>query len=244
MTEAPTVTLSMFWPLLLQAAENDYNPNAHAAIARLLARPGFDADTLSAEGVAEEIARQHFPSGTTEEVVGFYRMESGEWMTDQDSFDCFENMALNQYDGEPLMPTYKGGLISPTDPGHVAMVIRMLAISYAIPVYVESPTLEIKHNRVVPDDDCEPSGEMGFMVACVPSRPPPAGAQGFALGAGLYLPYQPGESAKNFDVGAAVFRWMAERHAEIVKATEAQDAAESSKDTEPDHANVIEFKAT
>ena len=27
MSDTPTVTLSMFWPLLMQAAENDFNPN-------------------------------------------------------------------------------------------------------------------------------------------------------------------------------------------------------------------------
>lgn len=234
MTEAPTVTLSMFWPMLMQAAENDYNPNAHAAIARLQARPGFDADTLSAEGVAEEMARQHFPSGTTSKAVGFYAAQIGfvapndGWSDDHNLYDTFEEMA----DG---MAEAKSGPLSPTDPGHVAMVIRMLALSQSLPVYIEGPNVKFKHNDECPSagidhdhDGCGP----GVTIRLERTRPGSGPAS-----VGYFLAYLPGESAENFDVGAAVFRWMAERHAEIVEATKAQDEAESGP------ANVIKLSS-
>lgn len=221
MTEAPTVTLSMFWPLLLQVAENDFNPNAHAAIARLLARPGFDADTLSAEGVAEEMARQHFPSGTTTRTMGFYCGEV--WEDAIDIFDTFDEMVHQMAGDGPLVAT---------DPGHVAMVVRMLAISQSLPVYIEGPNVKFKHHDTYLDADDIDSGP-GVMISLERTRPARCSAEPVAVG--CYLPYLPGESAENLDVGVAVFRWLAERHAEIVKATKAKDEAE------PDPANVTEL---
>lgn len=235
MSDTPTVTLSMFWPLLMQAAGNEYNSNAQTALARLEAKTELPANHLCREAVAEEMAREHFPSGTTSNALGFYAGKDDFWADVRELYDNFEEMLHGQHESGPL---------SPTDPAHVAMVIRVLAISQGIPVYVECPGLDIKHNQRMPDDDGDPTGEMGFLIRCVRTRPPVGNDHKSPLSAGLYLPYLPGESAENFDVADALFRWMVERHAEIVKATEAEDAAESSKDSEPAASNVLKFKAT
>lgn len=231
MSDTPTVTLSMFWPLLMQAAENDYNPNTHDSIARLQARPDFNADTLGAEGVAEEMAREHFPSGTTERVPGFYAAKRG-WIGDHEVFDSFSEMtSYARHDG-PL---------SPKDPGHVAMVVRILAISQSLPVYVEGPNVATRHYEKWLVEDSENIGP-GILLSLERTRPARSSAEPVSVG--YFFSYRPGESVENFNVADALFRWMVERHAEIVKATEAEDVAESGKDSEPTPANVIEFKAT
>ena len=246
MSDTPTVTLSMFWPLLMQAAGNEHNVNWHAIPDRIHARTGIALDRISREDVAEEMAREHFPSGTTEEVVGFYRMESGGWMTDQDCFDRFDDMALNRcgpgYEAEPIFyPDYNGGLLSPTDPHHVAMVVRILAISQSLPVYVEGPNVTTRHYDKWLVEDSENVGP-GILLYLDRTRPARSSAEPASVG--YFFSYRPGESAENFNVADALFRWMVARHTEIVKATEADDAAESGKDSEPTQANVIEFKAT
>lgn len=235
MSDTPTVTLSMFWPLLMQAAGNEYNSNWHAIPDRIHARTGIAPDLISREDVADEMAREHFPSGTIRKLPGFYAGVNYFWTDNCRLYDNFEVMAS-------AMSRAGTDALSPADPGHVAMVVRILAISQGIPVYVECPGLDIKHNQRMPDDDGDPTGEMGFLIRCVRTRPPVGADHKSPLSAGLFLPYLPGESAENFDVGVAVFRWMVERHAEIVKA--AETAAESAKDSAPTPANVLKFKAT
>lgn len=222
MTKAPTVTLAMFWPLLMQAAGNEYNPNAQTALVRLQARTSLDVDKLYAEDVAEEMAREHFPSGTTQRAVavGFYTPNEG-WVDDRDMYDTFEEMLNNLEEAGPL---------SSSDPVHVAMVIRILALSQGLPVYVEGPNVKFKHYDTYQDADDIDCGP-GVMISLDRTRPSSG-----PVSVGYFIPYQSGESAKNLDVGAAIFRWMAERHAEIVTATKAQDEAES------DPANVIELR--
>lgn len=232
----PTVTLSMFWPLLMQAAGNEYNSLARAALDRIQARTNLAPDLIYREDVAEEMAREHFPSGTTSRSVGFYTLQPTGWADERDAYESFEEMTHGLADSGPL---------SYTDPAHVAMVVRVLAISQSLPVYVECPGLEIRHNRRVPDEGGNPTGEMGFLIRCVRTRPPVGNENRSPLSAGLYLPYQPGETAENFDVGAAVFRWLAERHAEIVKATQAEDAADPELEaaaSERPPAKVLKFK--
>lgn len=234
MSDTPTVTLSMFWPMLMQAAGNEYNVNAQTALARLEARIDLPANHLCREAVAEEMAREHFPSGTTSNALGFYAGKDDFWADDRELYDNFQEMLDSQHQSGPL---------SPTDPAHVAMVVRILAISQSLPVYVEGPNVKFKHNDECPSagvdhdhDDCGP----GVTIRLECARPARSSAEPVSVG--YFFSYRPGESAENFNVADALFRWMVERHAEIVKATEVE--AESSKDSEPAPANVLEFKAT
>lgn len=192
----PVVTLSMFWPLLMWAAGND-NAVAHAALDRVQARTGFASDPIYQEDVAEEIAREHFPSGATGVGIAFYCGNSDGWADDREGFESFKEL-LDGID--------EHGPLSHTDPAHVAMVVRILAISQSLPVYAEGPNVRFKHEE-----------HHGMWVSLWRTRP--ARSSGEATSVGHFFPYQPGENAENFDAGAAVFRWMIERHAEIVKAT-------------------------
>lgn len=238
MSDTPTVTLSMFWPLLMQAAGNEYNSNAQTALARLEAKTELPANHLCREAVAEEMAREHFPSGTTSNVLGFYAGKDDIWADDRELYDNFEEMAS-------VMRQAGNDALSPTDPAHVAMVVRILALSQSLPVYVEGPNVKFKHNDECPSagvdhdhDDCGP----GVTIRLECTRPARSSAEPVSVG--YFFSYRPGESAENFNVADALFRWMVERHAEIVEATEAEAAAGSDKDSEPTPANVLEFKAT
>ena len=86
----PTVTLSMFWPLLMQAAGNEYNTVAHAALDRIQTRTGLGLDLIYREDVAEEMAREHFPSGTTDRSAGFYAIQPEGWADERDAYESFE----------------------------------------------------------------------------------------------------------------------------------------------------------
>lgn len=234
MSNTPTVTLSMFWPLLMQAAGNEYNVNWHAIPDRIHARTGIAPDLISREAVAEEMAREHFPSGSTSHVLGFYAGKDDLWADDRELYDNFEEMAS-------VMRQAGNDALSPTDPAHVAMVVRILAISQSLPVYVEGPNVTTRHYDKWLVEDSENIGP-GILLSLDRTRPARSSAEPVSVG--YFFSYRPGESAENFDVADALFRWMAERHAEIVKATEAEAAAESSKDSAPTPANVLEFKAT
>lgn len=231
----PTVTLSMFWPLLMQAAGNEYNTVAHAALDRIQARTNLALDLIYREDVAEEMAREHFPSGTTDSSVGFYTLQPKGWADEHDLYDTFEEMVRDMADSGPL---------SSTDPAHVAMVVRVLALSQSLPVYIEGPNIKFKHN-----DECPSTGVDHDHDGCGPGvtiRLERTRAASGPAGVGYFLPYRPGETAETFDVGAAVFRWLAERHAEIVKATQAEDAADPDLESDPEGqdppGNVIQLK--
>lgn len=211
----PSVTLSMFWPLLLHAAGSEYNPNMHRALESLETERGPDAE-LFREDVAEEMAREHFPSGAVGLASWNGSDRTGAWYVDSGLYDTFLEVASEieeRTDAE----------LSHTDPAHVAMVIRMLAISQGMGVGIDPPSVQIKHDQFMPDDNGDPTEVKGYLIRCVRTA-----GRGGPLSAGLYLPYQPGESAETLDVGAAVFRWMAERHAEIVAHLEVQEEAETS----------------
>lgn len=227
----PTVTLSMFWPLLMHAAGNEYNTVAHAALDRIQARTNLPLDLIYREDVAEEMAREHFPSGTTDRSAGFYALQPEGWADERDAYESFEEMTRGLADSGPL---------SCTDPAHVAMVIRVLAISQSLPVYIEGPNVKFKHDVGCNDEYYERGP--GVWVSLWRTRP--ARSSDEAISVGHLFPYRPGETAENFDVGAAVFRWLAERHAEIVAATQAEDAAdpEPEADSKPLSGNVLKFK--
>lgn len=238
MSDTPTVTLSMFWPLLMQAAGNEYNSNAQTALARIEAKTELPANHLSLEAMVEsleamveEMAREHFPSGSTSNVLGFYAANDS-WVDEEGLYDTFDEMIDAQDDD---------GALSPKDPAHVAMVVRILAISQSLPVYVEGPNVTTRHYDKWLVEDGENIGP-GILLSLERTRP--ARSSAGPVSVGYFFSYRPGEFAENFDVADALFRWMVERHAEIVKAAQAEDAAESAKDTAPTPANVLKFKAT
>jgi len=203
---AHPVTLSMFWPLLLFASQGA-SRNVAAAMDAVWQRRGGTCADLTVDEVAEELARTHFPSGTTLRNVGWYTVRDQDghdagWATDCDVYETFLELTAG---------LERSGPLSPTDPIHVAMVARVLALSLRVTVHVEGPTVKVEAG------DCTRDGvkEYGVWVRICRMR-----STDGPVSAGMFFP---GVAVVDADVGVLLFRWLVDRHAEVVQALEATE---------------------
>ncbi len=217
-----SVTLSMFWPLLLHAAMNaDLASPAVCEAAEALTlramRDGLNRDAVEvyAEDVAEEVARRHFPTGAVGNVGWDGSDPSAAWWADDEVCDDFLEVITG-------LEEVTGGKLSPTDPAHVALVARVLAISVGLQLYVEPPIVRIRLDEVY-EETGEPT-ERGYVVRLERSRPMKP-REGSPLSAGRFIPYAPGQTAETVDYGEALFAWFLAQHADVVAYLERQEEA-------------------
>lgn len=221
----PTVTLSMFWPLLLFAAETytESSPTVQRAVDRLLTDHKRLSAEIDADAIAEELAREHFPTGMVD-GAGFDGNDPlAPWWADDDLHDTF-------LEAMTALEELTGGKLSPTDPAHVAMVARVIAISLGLAIYVEAPMVRTLFDVWEGEQD----RQRGYWIRLEPSRPDPSGETRSALSVGQFFPYAAGQTAETVDYGKALFAWFLVRHAEIVAYFEAQDPDLSEVTTVPD----------
>lgn len=208
MSNTPVVTLPMFWTALLNAACNAYNFNRLQAQARLEASSP-DPDALTADDVAEEMARTFFPSGSTTKLEGWYKAKSDEtaWIAGTHVFDTFEEFVTYS--------SFENNLLDPSDPLHIQLVARALATLDGLPLYPEGPAIRVKLDlKVYGDPDAGEPDAPGYGLVLDRTR---ADFGPYPLLLHYAVPYGPDETPNNIEVdaGALLFRWFAERIAEV-----------------------------
>lgn len=213
MSKAPTITLSMFWPLLLFAAETyaESSVTVQRAVDRLLADHHRLSVEIDADTIAEELAREHFPTGAVGNVGWDGSDPNAAWWADDELYESFLEVSAG-------LEEVTGGKLSPTDPAHVAMVARVIAISVGIEVCVEPPHVRIELD-VEREVDSDESATKGYMVCLTRARPHSTAK---LRATGHFFPYAADQTAETVDYGAALFAWFLVRHAEIVAYFEAQ----------------------
>ena len=199
MPNPATITLAMFWPVLMLAAGDEHNPNAVEAWARVRKareNKGLDPDAeVYREDLAEEMAREHFSMMAVER-------------TDDGSYSGNE---------APLLPT---------EPHHVALVLRLLALSLGIRLFTEPPRLEVKPNQIQVGDGGEQT--RGVRLTLFPSRPWMR-EPGEAVGAGFFFPTE--EPGTDADVPALIWRWFEDRYAEVNFRLDQEEEDRASEET-------------
>lgn len=207
------VTMSMIWTHLLFTVQQhtETSPAVERARDRII-EAGDDQDgpfTVHAHEILEELAREQFPSGMIN-GFGWQFYPNG---APHPFWDVFRSPYEDEGEDDPDPETFCEVCeilhepLSPTDPAHVAMVARALALSFSMPCGVEPVGVLVKLDR-------DPETERNGVLVSVENfrgryRPHPSGVP---FSAGHFIPDL---GAQTVDYGDAVFRWFLNRHAEI-----------------------------